>query len=249
MLTLTLTATLALGACGDKIGDAESSTPTSDESAATTSPDPDPTGSAPTTPTSEETTTFLPGEPFEGFADNGDVLSVIGVADDDVLNMRAAPGIDQDIVATAAPTADNLVATGRARSLPNSIWYEVTLGAETGWVSLSFVAFAGSVDDATAQFFDGADSIVAETMTDLGAAVAAEFASQDPPSRITQSVAPVVGDLHEVIYDVVGLGDDAVAGFRLHIFGVPNEEGEGFVLFRIERTTFCTRGVVGDLCA
>ena len=249
LASLTLAAVLALGACSDEIGQADSSTPTPDGAASTSSTDADTTTSESTTSTTEGTTTSLPGQPIEGFVADGDVLGVMGVADDDVLNVRAGPGTDQEIVATAAPTAQNLVATGRTRSLPSSIWYEVTTGGETGWVSLPFVAFVGRIDDATAEFLDGAPPIVADTMTDLGAEVAAGFASEDPPSRIRQSVAPTVGDLGEVTYDVVGLGDDAVAGFRLHVFGAPVEGGDGFVLMSVERTTFCTRGLVGDLCA
>jgi hypothetical protein len=75
------------------------------------------------------------------------------------------------------------------------------------------------------------------------------MASDDPPSRIAMSVAPVVGDLGEVTYDVVGLADDALFGVRLHVFGDPAEGGEGFVLSNIERTLICSRGVTDDgLC-
>lgn len=193
-------------------------------------------------------TTTLPGEDFDGFPDEGDVLSVMGVAHDDVLNVRAVPG-DGAIIATAAPTADDLVATGRARLLPRSIWYEVTTDGITGWVSTRFVGFAGVVDDATAEFVDGGDLPGAETMLELGELVAAGFASEDPPSTVVQSVPPTVGDLGEITFDVVGLGDDAVGGYRLHVFATPDENGETFTLKSIERTTFCTRGLTGELCS
>ncbi len=211
-----------------------------------------------TTTTAEETTTTtqpattattLPGEPIDAFAGAGAVLAVVGVADDDALNVRALPGTDQDVVATAGPTADDLVATGRARSLPNSIWYEVTVDGTTGWVSTRFVAFVGGTDDATAEYLADHSAPGAETMTDLGLIVAEDFASEDPPSSVVQSVAPTVGDLGEVTYDVIGLGDDALAGFRLHIFATEDENGETFTLRTIERTTFCTRGLSGELCA
>ena len=190
----------------------------------------------------------LPGEPFDGFPQQGSELGVMGVAHDDVLNVRAGPGTDQRIVATAAPTADDLVATGRARRLSRSIWYEVTVDGTTGWASSRFLGFVDGTDDVTAAFLGGQPPPAAETMVELGQMVAAHFASEDPPSRIVQSVAPSVGDLGEVTYDVVGLGDDSVAGFRLHVFAAPHDSGDGFVLTSIESTTFCWRGSDGEQC-
>lgn len=191
----------------------------------------------------------LPGQSIDLFVEEGDELAVIGVADDDELNLRAKPGTDQDVLAALSPTADGLEASGRARQLPSSIWFEVSVGGQTGWVSSAFVSYLGLVDDATAEYLDlVGEAPSAETMTALGAAVAQEFASDDPPSTIVQTVAPTVGDLGEVTYDVVGIGDDAVRGFRLHIFAFVDEGDEAFTLRTIERTTLCTRGLAGELC-
>lgn len=85
-------------------------------------------------------------------------------------------------------------------------------------------------------------------MNALGEMVAENLASDDPPSRITRTVAATVGDLGEVTYDVVGIGDDATAGFRLHVFAVESDGGEGFSLRTIERTVFCSRGLSGEIC-
>lgn len=87
-------------------------------------------------------------------------------------------------------------------------------------------------------------------MLDLGEMVAAVFGSTDEGgSRIEMSVAPTVGDLGEVTFDVVGLADDAQLGWRLHIFGQPTEGGEGFSLMSVEATALCGRGVTEDgLC-
>ncbi|NNE73036.1 MAG: SH3 domain-containing protein [Acidimicrobiales bacterium] len=198
------------------------------------------TTTAPTTPT-------LPGEPFEGFIEAGDELGVMGVAFDDVLNVRASPGTDQPIIATLAPTAEGVVATGEERRL-SSIWYEIQTDSGTGWVGSSFVAYVGAVDDATAEYLAAGGPTEAETIAELGELVAAEYASEDPASRIVQTVAPSTGDLNEVTYDVVGLGDDSGAGYRLHLFVLESEDGEGFVLRTIERTAFCSRGLSGELC-
>ena len=94
---------------------------------------------------------------------------------------------------------------------------------------------------------DLGETPVAETMVELGTVVAEANASTDPPSRIRMSEAPTVGDLGEVTFDVVGLGDDALFGVRLKVFGTP---GDGnFTLKTVERTLLCSRGVsAAGLC-
>ena len=190
----------------------------------------------------------LPGDAFDGHARAGDRLAVMGVASDDVLNIRANPGVGHPIVATAAPTEAHLVATGRARSLARSIWYEVTIDGTTGWANSRYLGFVGSTDDVTSSFLNGRPYPAAGTMTELGELVAANFASDDPPSSVVVSVAPSVGDLAEITLDVIGLGGDSVAGLRLHVFATPDAGGDGFVLRTIEATTFCARGSDGETC-
>jgi hypothetical protein len=84
-------------------------------------------------------------------------------------------------------------------------------------------------------------------MTALGELVATAFSSEDVFTDVVQVSEVTSGDLSEVIYDVVGNGDDSVHGVRLHIFA---EEGSGgFTLRSVETTTLCARGVDDDgLC-
>lgn len=237
ILSLTL---LLVAACGGSGAD------TTTTSLATTTPTPTTTltTTAATTTTSDDE---LPGEPIDFGPQAGDEVAVVGVAHDDVLNVRAAPGTDSEIVAELPPTATGLIATGRARSLPESIWFEVDADGVTGWVSSAFVGYLGLTDDATADVIAAlGETPGAETMLDLGLIVAEVMASDEPPPRIVMSVAPSVGDLGEVTYDVVGLGDDALGGVRLHVFGDPAEGGEAFVLSNVERTFICSRGVTAD---
>ncbi len=150
-------------------------------------------------------------------------------------------------MAELSPETDDLHAEGAARVLPESIWYEVVAGDTAGWVNSRYVGYAGGVDDATAEVVASLGAIpMAETMVDLGTLVAETVASEDPPSRITIAVAPSVGDLGEITMDVIGLGDDSVLGFRLHVFGQP--DGEGFSLRTVERMVLCGRGVSGEIC-
>ncbi len=271
MVIASALAILAIGSCStsDEFGTSETTIPSGE---ASTLPPDSTESSAPrsssapisssTLPTESPLTTILPtttmmaatsastlpGVAIEGFPRRNDILAVMGVRHDDVLNIRAAPGADQQIVAKVAPTADNLVATGRVRSLPGSIWYEVDVDEMTGWANSSLLAFPGGTDDATALFLTTHPATGAATMAELGELVAAGFASVDPNSRLVQSVASTVGDLGEVTYDVVGLGDDSLAAYRLHVFAVPNEGDDGFLLRTIERMVFCWRGVDDGIC-
>jgi hypothetical protein len=235
-------AVVIAGCGGGDVADTTTTPPTQPE---TTTTAVEPT----TTSTASETTTSLPGDPIEIGPSAGDVLAVIGVAHNDVLNVRTAPGTDQPIVAELAPLADDVVALGNARELPESIWFEIEADGVTGWASSSFLAYIGQTTDATAAIVEELGELPkAETMVDLGMVVAGTLVVDGPPSGITMSVAPTVGDLGEVTFDVIGIQDDAVRGFRVHVFATPDEGGEGFVLKSVEQTLLCGRGVSGGLC-
>lgn len=269
IVTAVVAVALLFGACaadGDEATPAsddteESTTTTSTAATTTTTTATDATASSSSSTASTASTavsstattsggaTTLPGEEFIGYVTEGDVLGVVAVRHDDVLNIRALPGADQKVVATAAPTDVDLVATGRARLLPGAIWFELTQGTTTGWANARYLGHVARTDDVTAAFLaDYGEAPEAETLVQLGELVAAEFASVDPPSAIVLTVAPSVGDLGEVTYDVIGLGDDSVLGFRLHLFATEGEGGESFVLRTIEQTLFCMRGTAGDIC-
>ena len=205
------------------------------------------TARAVTTTAPPATTSTLVGEPIELGPGAGDVLMVIGVRFDDVLNLRAGPGADQTIKDEIPPTFTELVAQGNTRRLPSSFWIEVDNEGETGWVHLGYIGYEGDVTDETATVVDQlGERPVAPTMTALGGLVATVFASDEPKSDIVQ-VKPVTGgDLSEVTYDVVGLGDDAIRGVRLHIFA--EKVQGGFSLRSVEMTLLCGRGVDDGVC-
>jgi hypothetical protein len=187
----------------------------------------------------------LPGDPIDFGPGEGDILAVIGVAHDDVLNLRAAPGASQDIIAGIPPTYAALVAVGETRQLPGAMWIAVDYAARSGWVNLRYVGYLGDTVDATATIVDSlGETPVADTMLELGLTVAESLVSADPASDMVVSVAPSAGDLGEVTYDVIGLEDDAVRGLRVHVFGQPVDEG--FSLRTVEVTALCGRGADDD---
>ena len=188
----------------------------------------------------------LPGEPFDIHPPAGAVLGVVGVAHDDVLNVREFPGLTA-IVARLAPTAEDVVSAGEGRLLTDSVWWKITASGTTGWVNARFVAHLDGVHDLTSAVVrDHGSYPTGPTMEALGRTVAETVASDDPPSTIVMSVAPSSGDLGEVTYDVIGIGDDAQAGWRLHVFGTP--DGGSFELKSVEATALCDRGITGDAC-
>ncbi len=205
-----------------------------------------------TTVTNSTSTTSreLEGEWFSMAPAAGARLAVIGVAHDDVLNVRELPGSDQAIIARFDPITDGIVATGQAWRLSSSIWFEVQLpNGEPGWVHSSYVAQAGIVDDITSRVVSALEGYPSATsMEELGRLVAESQASQDPDSRIVMVQAPSGTDVGEVIFDVVGLGDDSIRALRLWVFG--SSGSGGYSLKSVEAQTMCdaVRGESGGMC-
>lgn len=254
---------LLFGACSDAAN--PTTTPPPNGTATTTVAQSTTTAAVQTTTTSEPTTTTsatattsttavvgstgttLAGEPFDFGPQAGDILGVVGVAFGDVLNVRSGPGTDQPIVARLDPLFNNIEATGEHRILTQSIWNEIKVDGKIGWANSSYMAYLGAVDDSTSRFVANAFGGVvptAATMLDLGMLVADAARSDEPPSRVTVTAPATVGDLGEITMDIIGLGDDAVFGVRLHIFGQP--VSDGFSLKSLEEQLLCGRGLTAE---
>lgn len=222
--------------------------PTITSIATTTSTSPATTATSSTTTTTTTAGTTIPGEPIDFGPRAGDQLMVIGVSFDDVLNLRQLPGTSFDVVDEIPPDYRELIAAGNTRDIGRSFWTQVDFEGTSGWVHMGFVGFEGGTDDLTAFVVDRlGDRPTAETMDGLGTVIAEVFASDEPESDIVKVVEESVGDVGEVTFDVIGLGDDAVRGLRLHIFAEPTDSG--FTLRTVEVTNICGRGVATDgLC-
>jgi hypothetical protein len=193
----------------------------------------------------------LPGERVEIYPYAGARLAVAGVAADDTLHVRTGPGVEFDVAFDLPPTAMNATATGHNRSIrEGSFWSEVSVDGRTGWANSSFLLQPGQTTDVTAALFPTpADRPRAESLDDLGRAVARRRASAEPSSRIVVVDGPTVGDLGEITVDVIGLGDDAQGGERLKIFAQPQSASPRFTVRTVEVTALCSRGVTRDgLC-
>lgn len=239
-------------------------TPAPDPTATSTSTEPTAAESSPTTTTTTITTSAtssvtgtttdgdLPGVPAEvSVPEPGAVLLVVGVEYDDVLNVRSLPGTDGDIVGGVEPTGE-VIATGVARDLDSGRWVEATVDGTTGWVSGRFLALGtGPVEDLTAVTIERHAGVpTATSMPDLAQIVVDALAGDDVDGaapRVTVAVEPTSGDLEEVTVDWLGLEDDSVLGYRLHVFAI--EDSGVYSLRTVEATTLCSRGVTpGGLC-
>lgn len=218
----------------------------------------------------------LPGTPAEFGPAAGSSLGVVGVSHNDFLNVRDVP--NGSIVATlslriahgdpansklhvgdnaaesavTALSVDGIIATGRTRDLATSTWHEIQAGPVVGWASSKYLApLTPSVRlDMTAQVLSGVGSTpTAPTLTELADVVAAEFASDEPPSRIRVTAPPrAIDGLAEITVDVVGLPDDSVRGYRLLISANPagdwraenvDTAGGPFTLRNVMATPLC----------
>jgi hypothetical protein len=202
-------------------------------------------------PTSTTSTTSiidspdLPGEPIEFGPTAGQTVAVVGIASNDVLNLRAIPGADQAVLEGIPPLYDSLTALGETRQLPQSLWIAVEYEDEVGWVNLRYIAYLGATTDATESVLQElGTSPAAETIEGLGSIVVETFTSEDPVSEVVIADSQATGSLGEVTYDVLGLGDDSVRGVRVRVEGTPYSGG--FTLHGVEMTALCARGVTDD---
>ncbi len=97
-------------------------------------------------------------------------LSVIGVADDDVLNVRSGPGVVNDVVATLRPDATGMTHTGATMGVDGELWWEIATPSPesgVGWVNRRFIAVNPDVDSITG-LADEMVQIASAALRDLG---------------------------------------------------------------------------------
>ncbi|MGY6708226.1 MAG: hypothetical protein ACXIVF_07850 [Rhizobiaceae bacterium] len=84
-----------------------------------------------------------PGSQFKDHTAHERPYRVVGVASNDVLNIRSGPGTSHRIVGTAAPGSGDIWITGRIDTLPSgAVWVELSdsrLPGGVGWVNGRFL--------------------------------------------------------------------------------------------------------------
>lgn len=204
-----------------------------------------PTNRATPGPTSSGSS--LPGKPTAG-PPKGARVSVFAVPAPDTLRLRARPGMTEKVLLRMSPTRSGIVTTGSARIVNGALWWQLKVAGLTGWSAARFLGLPADTTDVTSEVVSesGGTTPTASTMLALGMAAARTRGSTEPASRYVVAVGPTRGDLGEVTIDVVGLGDDAIDGERLHVFGTPG--ATGFTLKSVEMTPMCSRGVSSGRC-
>jgi hypothetical protein len=180
-------------------------------------------------------TTTLPGLEVESSFQPGDRLGIIGVATGLPLSLVPTPGITSGGL-ELTPTEEGLVAAGVARQVGEVVWEQMRFGGDDGYLPRSTVAFIGEPEDVTHLYSGVSDDAV----RDLGYQIAAEIEA----ARIVLVAEPAP---NEVVYDVVGMEDDTIAGYRIRV--VADGAGDELTPAVVERTPLCTSGVSAEgLC-
>ena len=245
--TTLLLAGLVLSACG---GPADVPVAGTEPQTTAVASGPDSVGSTTTAAGSVETTSTtgpieLAGEEIDLGIGEFAELTPVRVPHDDVLNVRAGPGIEAPVIFEIPPTRRVVHATGKARQLENnSIWFQLQIGDPPGWANARYLAFLGPSTDVTAQIKEQLGELSSDAaLEDVARMIAELHASDDPPSEIIFS--EFRGDF--IVVEVIGLGDDSVLGYR---FIITFNQGGGDLIELVMRVDLCARGLArGDLCA
>jgi len=194
----------------------------SGDSAATTT-------TTPTTTTIPVETTFtLPGSETESVFTAGDMVGVIGAAHDVTHWLISFPGGLGGVERELLPTQTGLEAVGTAWQVDDMFWERLRLGDREGYFPRSMLGYIGEPEDVTSLF----NALSAESVESLGEAIAGEIEAAE--------IVLVGSSPLEVVYDVLGLGDDSVAGYRIRVLAI--EDSDGFVAELVQRTPLCARG-------
>ena len=204
----------------------------------------------------------------------GDRLVVAAVESDDVLNVRDEPmggivamleiirGETEERLWVLRPDSsvaayledDAVVATGRARSLPRSTWYEVTAGGYTGWASAAYLAYPAPVEDVTDEVTRAAGGLLeAASMDELARIVLEALEPRISGEPVTVSGPGWFEGLAEMEIDLVVRGSRHF-GQRLYIAADAGIDWDGTYeiidarLRSARLQTLCSRGWNGERC-
>jgi len=83
------------------------------------------------TPPPPEPTPFVPDDETE--------FTVVYVNSEDVLNVRAGPGVGNSVVGELVPDATDITITGEGQLVEGSLWVPIEAGNVAGWVNSAFL--------------------------------------------------------------------------------------------------------------
>lgn len=231
-------------ACGGS-GPGTAAGPTSAPPAATRESPPDPATPQPSAlPTAPVDDGALPGAPARLHTRDA-ALAVVDAADRGIA-VLGEPGDQASTAQTVWAGSNRIIATGRARELPDGIWVEVRTAPRQvlGWAhsaNLVRASIMEDVTDALLRRFDG-EVPTAVGMEQLGELIAETEAAFYEGATVTQSRPALFDTIGDISFDVDIPGDDAIRGIRLRVIGTPEgRQQEQFRLLAVERSLLCRR--------
>lgn len=231
-----------------------------DDADATTSTSSTVATTAPTTAAPTTTANNFGGQPYDIGPAAGQPVVVVGVRYDDVLNLRDAPNAGATIVGTAAPLSQSptLLSAGSGLLFTDSAWWAIAADGTPAWVNTTFIGGLGTTQDIFGQMYGGIVPDEAATIQAL-AEVIGEKRADGPVPLVVLVTEPEADDAigGRVLFDVIGLGDDAVKGERIEmqfefVWDNPVADNRAIVGHRVvalSSTAICARGLAdAGLC-
>jgi len=91
-------------------------------------------------PTPKATATLSPHSTDETVPEESAIrYRVAFVKENDTLNLRDGPGIQNEIISELSPRADDILVVGSGESANGSEWWPIRIGNESGWVNSRFL--------------------------------------------------------------------------------------------------------------
>jgi hypothetical protein len=219
-------------------------------------PETEATTTSSSTPDDSTSTTTTPDDGTCGPLPNAAWWVDVSFTDPDGgLNLRAEPGISAPIV-IALPRGTDVRTLGGCEVIDDRQWWEVVDPDENdiGWVASSFLS-AEEIGGGFGTTFSSEEFVGLEagTVEDLMTAIAQQLGDEDAVQRLVNEPEGVDAQGAVVTFDVLGLKDDSIAGYRIDLnFIFDRDVDDAIIAFRggtAMLTPFCARGVSADgLC-
>jgi hypothetical protein len=218
-------------------------TATTPPPATATSSGPTPASRAGALPTAAVDDAALPGTSAK--LHTRDASLAVVDAGDRGIPVLAAPGDQAARALTVWAGSNRIVATGRARELPDGIWVEVRTAPQQmlGWAHSDNLVRASVMEDVTEAFVRrfGGEVPAAAGMEQLGALLAENEAAFYEGATVSRARPALFDTIGDISYDVDIPGDDAIRGIRLRVIGTPEAGRQQFRLLAVERSLLCRR--------
>lgn len=172
----------------------------------------------------------------------------VGISIDDVVEVRALPGLDQPLAGDVSP-GTAVEPMGQVFETEDGlVWWQVRAGTIQGWIQPS-IAYRGPAVDMTDDVLADLDAAVTfGSAEDASAEIAQMMAEAEGASRVVVvNKTEIEGTGSTTITtDLLGLQDDSVLGYRVIIAAAGSS---GWRPASVIRAPLCARGVTPDgLC-